>query len=369
MLASVGCMAIRQDARTSVAVDLADPEAPGPYRVGVTLRWVQRKLSSGQSRTVEAFIWYPAVGSIRPPDDSQMLATEDAPPSADVAHPLIIFSHGHASPPPMSSFLPSHLASHGFVVVAPLHEDCPFRQCAPPDAPFSDNIWRVDDVEAVVTSVVGLGAGDDPILKNMVDPDRLGVSGWSLGGDTTLRLIEADQRFRAGLVLAPVTADPPPPDPANLSKPIMFVQGGLDPLIPPAGTQAFFERIPIAAPDHWFIAIPRTGHSFTNVCYEDTPLLLLPYSDMLPQAEVTGIVDRWGTAFLLRYVAGDERYAPMLEPASANNPDYMVVHAESGVSPDPLPIVLPLESQQPPALRATQAALHESRCHAWRLIW
>jgi predicted dienelactone hydrolase len=368
MIAVLSCISTRQETRLPPGSSVADPGVRGPYAVGVTWRSAQRTLSSGQSWTVVSFIWYPALSGAQLLSDPELLATPDAPPSADVAHPLIIFSHGHAAPPQMSSFFPSHLASYGFVVAAPVHDDCPSRACPPPEARFSDNIRRVDDVESVLTSVLGLSAGDDPLLRNMVDADRLGMSGWSLGGDTTLRLMEADQRFRAGLVLAPVTSDLPTPDPAKVSKPMLFVQGALDSQIPFAETEAFFNGIPLTAPDHWFIAIPHTGHLFTNICYEDIPLVLLPYSEMLPQERVTGIVDRWGTAFLLRYVAGDERYAPLLDPASANSMEYVVIHSRAGVTASPLPMVLPVP-EVPTALRATQAALREPKCHVWRLIW
>src|SRR5207302_4743763 len=91
--------------------------------------------------------------------------------------------------------------------------------------------------------------------------------------------------------------------------------------------------------------VDRAGHySFFNQCSDlPPPAAFLPCADQLPQERAKAVLRRWGTAFLLRYVAGDERYAAFRDPTVADGAEYAVFRTlrgttAAGVSlPPPLP--------------------------------
>jgi dienelactone hydrolase len=312
-----------------------DPLAPGPSAVGFTIRSVTRTLADGNVRTVTYFVWYPSAEP-RPasissalPANNPLPANTDAPPDTEAPYPLFVFSHGQGGTPHDSSFLHTHLASHGFVVVAPLH-DCDRRAAGGPPPPtlgatcYSNaqslyfpeiSALRLGDVTAALDDVLSLSADGDSILRNLVDADRVGVGGFSYGGLTAIQAMEADQRFRAGLLLASAaTVVPGPlPDPARVARATMFMHGEWDHNVTLASTWSFFEKIPAQAPDRWFIDIHRAGHFFTNQC--GPGLGGLPScAQIRQQSEVGAIVKRWATPFLKTQVAQDGAYASLTEP-------------------------------------------------------
>ncbi len=303
-----------------------DAEAAGPFSVGTTSRSFTRALPDGTSVTLNTTIWYPAATDQPARQPANTLKVEfDAPPSAGGLRPILIWSHGNNDVPAHSSIFLSHLASHGLVVAGVTHDD------QATDAALR----RPDDVRAALDSMLALSAGQDPILAHLVDPQRIGVAGMSFGGYTTLKVLEEDSRFSAGLPIVPGTSDPPA-DPSKVSRPLMFMSGELDARVPLAATEDFYSRIPATAPDRWFLLVHRAGHEFYDDC--STQFVLTgSCADLLSQSALNAIMARWGTAFLLRYVAGDERYTPLLDPASSNSSDYVVVQTKSGSIAQTLP--------------------------------
>lgn len=307
-----------------------DLSAPGPFATDTTFRFFSRTLADGSGQQFATSIWYP---------------TNTGSPAT--AHPLIVFSHGDGGTPNGSSQLLKHLASYGFVVAAPQHADC--KGACSSDYKVSESILRRQDVETVVDSLLTLSDGQDPQLADIVDPYRIGLVGWSFGGTTALRAEGADPRFKAAVLLAPGLVgalDPTLPpglaqglDPAQVSTPLMLIDGRLDGREPFQWTETFYAGIPASAPDHWLLGIQRAGHSFGDDCISQTspdgyPFAFAACDALLPQSEVNAIVAQWSTAFLLRYVAGDDRNAAALDPASNANGDVAVVRTASGSPPE-----------------------------------
>ena len=58
-------------------------------------------------------------GTPRPVQTPPTEAFEDVPASADGPFPYVVYAHGFAAYPSVSSGLTSHLASWGFVVASP----------------------------------------------------------------------------------------------------------------------------------------------------------------------------------------------------------------------------------------------------------
>ncbi|MBV8086522.1 MAG: hypothetical protein JO247_17085, partial [Chloroflexi bacterium] len=65
--------------------------------------------------------------------------------------------------------------------------------------------------------------------------------------------------------------------------------------------------------EHWLLTLQRAGHmSFMNRCIPGG-LIGNSCADGMPEDEAHTTINRWATAFLLHWVAGDARYAAYLD--------------------------------------------------------
>lgn len=94
----------------------------------------------------------------------------------DGPYPLVILSHGFAITPSSYAWLAEHLASYGFVVVSPHHEES-----LDPGMLWRSTIERPRDIETTIAFV-----DDATDLAGLVDIDTLAVVGHSHGGYTAL---------------------------------------------------------------------------------------------------------------------------------------------------------------------------------------
>ena len=162
--------------------------APGPHAVGhrsVTVTWSDPLLTEGAPRELVTYVWYPTddtdgapseyltgVGSITEPADDVFADASLAPGP----HPVAVFSHGHQAHGAVAAYLSTHLASHGWVVVAPYHEGT---------LPLQDRVTetyaqRPLDLSAVLD---WLDAPTGDPLEGQLRPERVGL-GHSFGGYT-----------------------------------------------------------------------------------------------------------------------------------------------------------------------------------------
>ena len=198
-----------------------DPFLRGPHPVGVR---TFHRTDKTRLRTLPVEVWYPAddehAGQDLDPDTQDhfqpmslsppvpQAAVRDAAPAEGEPRPLLIFSHGFGGTGRQTTHLCTHWASHGYVVAAMDHvgnttEDVMAAAAQPVDpATLLERLKsfaadRPVDVSFVIDRMV---AGDAGLT---VDPDRVGVSGHSFGGWTTLASAGMDPRIRAALPLAP----------------------------------------------------------------------------------------------------------------------------------------------------------------------
>jgi dienelactone hydrolase len=202
-----------------------DPFLRGSHPVGVkSVTLVDR---SREDRPVPLEIWYPADAAHqgrdldphyqdRYPVFGGQHAFQDAlrdVAAAALAVPLVLFSHGFAGHRRQSTFFCTHLASHGYAVVAMDHvgntlDDVVVlalgalkgeRSLVLRDLLSGFVSSRPHDVSFVLDAL-SAGALSLPLS---VDVQRVGMSGHSFGGFTTLVVSEHDERIVAALPLAP----------------------------------------------------------------------------------------------------------------------------------------------------------------------
>ncbi len=126
-------------------------------------------------------------------------------PFAEGRFPLVLLSHGSGGNAPGLGWLASRLAAEGFVVAAPNH---PGSTTGNASQIATIKIWnRPADISAVITAVVA-----DKRLGSRIDGNRIGVLGFSLGGNTALSLVgaradaEAYSRYCEGSAAGPECA-------------------------------------------------------------------------------------------------------------------------------------------------------------------
>jgi predicted dienelactone hydrolase len=186
----------------------------GGHPVGVTTLHVEDPETPGRHLPVD--VWYPADPAIEGRDldpnngtdhpfGQHHAAVASAPPAAG-AFPLLAFSHGNSGLRRQSTFLTTHLASWGFVVVAPDHVGNTFPEMLLLDVEQRRIVHRearINRPRDVRTSVAAASAGGEGLPR--VRADRIGVLGHSFGGWTAMKMPAREGRVSAVCGLAPAS--------------------------------------------------------------------------------------------------------------------------------------------------------------------
>jgi dienelactone hydrolase len=194
-----------------VVVAGPDYAAPGPYPVGEGVTTVTRNLVA---ETFDALVYYPADAA-----DAQAVAAVGAP------HPVIVFGHGFLTPPQLYRATCRHLASWGFVVVAP--------QSAL--EPFPDHAEYGRDMQDAANHLIALNRVSGQRFFERVLEMTAGFTGHSMGGGAALL---ANATFPSRPVTAVLAAAETRPSAiaaaAQSVNPILFITGSEDRFTPNA---------------------------------------------------------------------------------------------------------------------------------------
>ncbi|HKZ11138.1 MAG TPA: hypothetical protein VJL61_10600 [Rhodanobacteraceae bacterium] len=140
--------------------------------------------------SMPGYVFYPTA---QPPQVTwrgpyELHATPDAKPMPG-AKPLVVISHGHGGSDLGHHDLAVYLANHGFVVATLQHPRDNFKDASGDGHP-EVMIGRPIQVKATISMLLA-----DPHWKPLIDPNRIGVAGFSNGGYTSLLAIGAVPQF------------------------------------------------------------------------------------------------------------------------------------------------------------------------------
>ncbi len=255
-----------------------------------------------------------------------MVAVRDAR-TREGRHPLIIFSHGSGGTRFGYTFFVEHMASHGYIVMTADHtgnaritlldgEIVPAggerRRASATDRP--------NDVSFLIDEMTKRNRGADSRFTGRVDLEKIGATGMSFGGSTTMRVLESDPRVKAGIMLAPGGSGG---ERVNKTTPIMMMIGTEDATVRERGNARSRQYYEDSEGPRFLVEILDAGHfSFTNVdqynpnygngigvgrrITSDEELTYLPIS------ETHQIINSYATAFWGRFLKGERGYDAFL---------------------------------------------------------
>lgn len=321
------------------------PDELGPWAVG---RQLYQVVDFERLRGLTIDAWYPvdpedAAGA--PPSVYDLIFANivsdvalNAPPSDARRFPLIVFSHGSGGLSIQSYFLAEHLASHGFVVIAPGHVGNTALDLLFPGTPFEASD-RPLDVSLVITDLLEKDLDPASPFFGRIDPWRIGVAGHSFGGFTTLAMsagfqdVPPDPRVRALMPIAPVSTAFSDEELAAIDEPLFILGGTSDITTPidPQSVRAFEQTVTRPA---WRVDVEKAGHnSFTNVCdLADALSAVIPPEliqflidsalegcapELIPIEEAHRITSFYATSFFKVHLEGDRRFRRFLKPPSS----------------------------------------------------
>lgn len=349
-----------------------DPFARGPFPVGV--RSLLPADASRQQRPLPIEVWYPATPSYRGQDLDAATqdmyevlpgfpavsqdAVRDAAPEPG-RYPLIAFSHGFGGARRQSTFLCTHLASHGYVVASVDHtgnttaDIMQSIMAVQTGAPMPDPLELVN--EFIRARPLDVGFMIDHVaaaegLADLVDAEHIGMTGHSFGGWTTLAYTKRDRRVRAALPLAPAGGKTHmPAEPLRQSLdfdwgrdvPTLYLVADRDSLLPLEGmhellgkTRSPKKMVVLRNADHMHFCdrVEEIHEMFRMMpppgAFEDVAKTVPPISELAPGEHAYLFVRGLGLAHMDAHLKGNESAAKLLAG------DITALMAQRGVGVD-----------------------------------
>lgn len=248
---------------------------PGPYDVGVrTITfdddpveiWYPAAKGAAKGATKARYDlrdWMPAEYRDLIPAEIDVGFETDAYRDLEVAtndgpYPVVLFSHGLGGLRLQSSFLTTHLASWGMVVIAPEHVERNMTTVVWGSFEADEAPQKHRDLLANLDTVAA-----DAGLDDMLDAERIAMTGHSQGG-ATVALVGADPEVDVWLSMASNTLPMSSMDNDISDRPGMVMGGSNDAI---SGGQEATQYDFLEADDKRLLVIQNAGHmAFTDFC-------------------------------------------------------------------------------------------------------
>lgn len=277
-----------------------DPGDPGPHAAG----WRTVSVTDPDGGNFAALLTYPA-----------RTATEGAAPDAAGApYPAVAFGHGFFQAPERYQGTLRHLASWGYVTIAPASH----AGLTPDHAAFAADLYQSLDW------LVARSSEPDAWWTGLVDPAALGASGHSMGGGASLVAAAEAATIRAVVSLA--AAETRPSAAAVLPRvdaPLAFIVGQADRIVPPASTAALYEA---AGPPRQLLELGGGTHCG----FQDDPFPLV--CDGGRDEGQLLRTRRLLTAFFELYLRGDARWTEWVWGPSPYDGEVAAARVDPGLS-------------------------------------
>lgn len=359
------------------ADELPDPSKPGSFPVGVTTMLLvdqaRMDVLTNQPRTLPTEIWYPAADETRglptnrlsdflgkrldpgfvallqaafgidlaAADKSFVCASvRDARPR-DGVFPLVVFSHGNGGLRFQNSFWCEHMASHGYIVMAPDHTtNCAVTFIDGNIVPMMDakeareqsSKDRPKDVSFLIDVMTRFNKGADSRFTGRVDLERIGVAGHSFGGYTCGWVADQDPRVDA---ICPMTGAPK--DRTNFTCPVMLFLAGEDATLGLEGNANIRKYYDDSKGPKYFLELPNAGHfSFTEMYQlkpdfgdgvgSGTRITNAQPIDYIKKDVIWPLINGYSTAFFGKFLKGQDGHDSYL--AENHCPAEVILKAE-----------------------------------------
>jgi predicted dienelactone hydrolase len=308
---------------------LAEPAlAASPYYLGdypVGRQTFELVDPDRNGRTLRLDVWYPATVSSEPltqyPSGTSRIAHQAPPANAGAGHPLIVYSHGHGMTSTGNTVYPESLASHGFIVAAPNHTGNVDGDLSSGE---KSTVERPADVSFVIDTMLAKSGEPGDAFAGTIDAEKIGVSGFSFGGFTTMATVTGvtqggvtvppDPRVKAILPIARGSFYAEPIQPADVKVPTLSIVGEDDGLY----GQVTGDLGRISATDKYLAVIVGADHADvgTSFCQQS------PEGKACANDFDLATISQYGVAFFSRFLEGDTSFDAMLtaQYAAANFP-------------------------------------------------
>ena len=200
--------------RGSLNVGVKSLELVNPQQVDVITMLSQGKIGALTDRKLALQLWYPASENSDKKEFAQYpakfspniaqdkkknlaysiqgYAIRDAQPVSQGAFPLVILSHGFNGDFSMMSYLGENLASKGYLVAAIDHYDFDASLELPQQLWFASALMnRAKDQAFVISRLPQWLKKNSPRLSAIVDPNSVGLIGYSMGGFGMMSILGA----------------------------------------------------------------------------------------------------------------------------------------------------------------------------------
>ena len=378
----IACALTAMTLAASAAEPLHDPAEPGPFPVGVTTTQVvdpsRTDPATNGPRTLMTEIWYPATDDARDLPKSRLMdfcLKGENPPIAilmkmafnsdleavdktfrniavrdarvrDGKYPLVLFSHGNGGFRFQNAFWCEHLASHGYIVVAPDHTgNSLITGTLDKAVAFQDNPEareqaakdRPKDLSFLIDTMDQMNKGADSRFIGKIDLDHIGVAGHSFGGYTSTAVADQDPRVHAIAPMAAVARER-----VNYDCPVMLLIATEDDTIGLDGNARMRTYYDESKGPKYLVEFLNAGHySFTEM-YQFNP----EFGDGVgtgkritndePITYITmdtafGLTNAYTTAFFGMYLKGQTDYAAYM--TANHDPAELTVRSEVPATP------------------------------------